>query len=85
MELCLKNPCKVILIITFGTIARADVMAEGIAEAIEKHKPQVPIVTCIRGTNEEKAVEILKAAGLDPLFETEEAVQKAVDICKGGK
>lgn len=85
MELCLKNPCKVILIITFGTIARADVMAEGIAEAIKQHKPQVPIITCIRGTNEEKAVEILKAAGLDPLFETEEAVQKAVDICKGGK
>ena len=84
MELCLKNDNKVILIVTFGTIARADVMAEGIVEAMNELKPDVPIVTCIRGTNEEEAVEILKAAGLEPLFDTEEAVRKAVAIA-GGK
>ena len=78
MELCLKNDPQVILIVTFGTIARADIMAEGIAEAIGKLKPSCPIVACIRGTGEEKAVEILKAAGLEPLFDTEEAVRKAV-------
>ncbi len=84
MELCLKNTnSKVILIVTFGTIARADVMAEGIVDAINKLKPSVPIVTCIRGTNEEKAVEILRSAGLEPLFDTEEAVRKAVEISKG--
>lgn len=80
MELCLKNPSKVILIVTFGTIARADVMAEGVVEAINKLKSNRPIVTCIRGTNEETAVEILKAAGLECLFDTEEAVKKAVEI-----
>lgn len=78
MELCLANAPKVILIVTFGTIARADVMAEGISEAIAKLKPACPIVACIRGTGEEKAVEILKSAGLDPLFDTEEAVRRAV-------
>jgi succinyl-CoA synthetase beta subunit len=82
MELCLKNKAKVILIVTFGTIARADVMAEGIAEAIEKLKPDCPIVTCIRGTNEEEATVILKKAGLEPLFDTEEAVEKAVRLAK---
>jgi len=84
MELCLKNPSKVILVVTFGTIARADVMAEGIVEAIGKLKPDRPIVTCIRGTNEDRAVEILEAAGLTPIFDTEEAVREAVRISKGG-
>jgi succinyl-CoA synthetase beta subunit len=82
MELCLKNEPKVILIVTFGTIARADVMAEGIAEAMAKLKPTCPIVVCIRGTGEEKAALLLKEAGLEPLFDTEEAVRKAVAFGK---
>lgn len=84
MELCLENDSKVILIVTFGTIARADVMAEGLIEAVEKLKPKVPIVACIRGTNEERAVELLREAGLEPLFDTEEAVKKAVELAKTG-
>ena len=80
MELCLKNHSRVILIVTFGTIARADVMAEGVVEAIRALKPDRPIVTCIRGTNEEEAVKTLRAAGLEPLFDTEEAVRQAVAI-----
>ena len=83
MQLCLKNPSKVILVVTFGTIARADVMANGIVEAIAQLKPKVPIVTCIRGTNEEEAFATLRAAGLEPLSETEDAVQRAVDIAAG--
>jgi succinyl-CoA synthetase beta subunit len=85
MELCLKNDPKVILIVTFGTIARADVMAEGITEAIRKLKPTCPIVACIRGTGEEKAVEMLREAGLEPLFDTEEAVRRAVAFAGGRK
>jgi succinyl-CoA synthetase beta subunit len=84
MEICLKVPSKVILIVTFGTIARADVMALGIVEAIERLKPDRPIVTCIRGTNEIEAVSILKNAGLTPLYDTEEAVRKACELAKGG-
>lgn len=84
MELCLRNQSKVILIVTFGTIARADVMAEGIVAAIERLRPDRPIVTCIRGTNEEGAVEILRRAGLEPIFDTEEAVRKAVSLCRAG-
>jgi len=80
MELCIKNNPKVILIVTFGTIARADIMAEGIVEAIRRLKPNCPIVTCIRGTGEDKAREILVSAGLEPLTDTEEAVKKAVEL-----
>ena len=83
MELCLKNTnAKVILIVTFGTIARADVMAEGIKSAIETLKPAVPIIVCIRGTNEEAAAETLRSIGLDPLYDTEEAVALAVKTAK---
>lgn len=84
MELCLKNDSKVILIVTFGTIARADVMATGVVEAMAKLKPDRPIVTCIRGTNEEEAWETLRAAGLEPLADTEEAVRTAVALCREG-
>jgi succinyl-CoA synthetase beta subunit len=84
MELCLQNDSKVILIVTFGTIARADVMAEGIVDASRRLRPNRPIVACIRGTNEEQAVKTLKEAGLDPLYDTEEAVRKAVEICRTG-
>lgn len=83
MELCLKNESKVILIVTFGTIARADVMAEGVVEAIKSLKPDRPIVACIRGTNEEAAEKTLREAGLKPLFDTEEAVRKAIALCGG--
>ena len=81
MELCLKNKSKVILIVTFGTIARADVMAEDIVNAIKEFHPDRPIVACIRGTGEEEAHKILKDAGLDYLTDTEEAVRKAIAIC----
>lgn len=84
MEICLKVDSKVLLIVTFGTIARADVMARGVVEAINELKPNRPIVTCIRGTNESEAVDILKEAGLTPIFDTEEAVRTAVAIAKGG-
>ncbi len=80
MELCLKNDSAVILVVTFGTIARADVMAHGVVEAIAELKPDRPIVTCIRGTNEEEAVKTLSAAGLEPLFDTEEAVRRAIAL-----
>lgn len=83
LELCLQTPSKVILVVTFGTIARADVMAQGLVKAIQVHQPSVPLVICIRGTNEEEAFAALREAGLEPLTNTEEAVQKAVDIAAG--
>ncbi len=81
MEFTLRGNPKVILVVTFGTIARADVMAQGLADAIEKLKPSVPIVTAIRGTNEEEASKILRSLGLEPLSNTEEAVKKAIELC----
>jgi len=84
MELCLRNKnAKVLLIVSFGTIARADVMADGIVSAIQELRPELPIVTCIRGTNEEEAATTLRKAGLTPLTDTEDAVRQAVALSKG--
>jgi len=83
MRLCLANKPKVILIVTFGTIARADVMAEGIAKAVQEQKPDCPIVACLRGTGEERVDEIFAPIGLKRLSDTEEAVRKAVAVANG--
>ena len=85
MRLCLANNPKVILIVTFGTIARADVMAEGITKAVLELKPSCPIVACLRGTGEERVDEIFAPIGLRRLSDTEEAVRKAVAIAGGRK
>lgn len=83
MQMMLDSNPKAVLIATFGTIARADVMAEGIVEAVKELKPQIPIVTAIRGTGEEKALELLRSVGLQSLNETEEAVKKVVELVGG--
>ncbi len=83
MQIILKRKPKVILIVTFGTIARADVMAQGVVEAIQQLKPDIPIVTAIRGTGEDEAWNILTQAGLEVVTDTEEAVQKAVQLAGG--
>lgn len=85
LRLCMKNHPKAILIVTFGTIARADVMAEGIAAAYSALQPTCPIVLCLRGTGEEKVAEYFEPIGLVNLTDTEEAVRKAVAIVQGGK
>ncbi|MEN6635680.1 MAG: ATP-grasp domain-containing protein [Clostridiaceae bacterium] len=85
MRLCLANNPKVILIVTFGTIARADVMAEGITKAVLELKPRCPIVACLRGTGEERVDEIFAPIGLRRLSDTEEAVKQAVAIAGGRK
>lgn len=83
MELMMKTEPKVVLVVTFGTIARADVIAEGLADAIERLRPEFPVVTAIRGTGEEKTRELLRGVGLEPLDDTEEAVKRAIELAGG--
>ncbi|WP_066066811.1 succinate--CoA ligase subunit beta [Neobacillus soli] len=85
MEIMMKNDIKVLLIVTFGTIARADVMAKGIVEAIKELQPPFPIVAAIRGTGEEQAHELLRSMEIEPLIDTEQAVMKAIALSGGVK
>jgi succinyl-CoA synthetase beta subunit len=85
MELMIRTKPKVVLIVTFGTIARADVITEDLAGAIQRLEPDFPIVTAIRGTGEEKTQELLRGVGLEPLTDTEEAVERAIELARNGE
>jgi succinyl-CoA synthetase beta subunit len=83
LRIALKNPqVKVLLIVTFGLVARADVIAEGLVKAIQEIKPTLPIITAVRGTGEEKARELIRSQGIPTYDDTEEAVRKAVELAE---
>lgn len=84
LRIALKNPqVQVLLIVTFGLVARADVIAEGLVKAIQEIKPTLPIITAVRGTGEERARELIRSLGIPTYDDTEEAVRKAVQLAEG--
>jgi succinyl-CoA synthetase beta subunit len=82
LELMMRTEPKIVLVVTFGTIARADVIAEDLAGAIQDLNPEFPIVAAIRGTGEEKVEELLAGVGLEALQDTEAAVAQAIELAK---
>ncbi len=74
---------KAILFNIFGGITRTDDVANGIVTATKQFKVNVPLVIRLTGTNEEEAVRILKAAGMQALNDMDEAVQKVVAVARG--
>jgi succinyl-CoA synthetase beta subunit len=64
-KLMLKNAAvKGILVNIFGGIMRCDTIAEGVVAAAREANLAVPLVVRMKGTNEERGKEILKASGL---------------------
>ena len=76
---------KVILFNIFGGITRTDDVANGIVTATKSNPLQIPIVIRLTGTNEELAMKILTDNGFSASSDMDEAVQKAVELAKGGK
>lgn len=76
---------KAILFNIFGGITRTDDVANGIVTATKQNPLRVPIVIRLTGTNEEIAVKILKENGFSAMTDMDEAVQRAVQLAKGGK
>ena len=76
---------KVILFNIFGGITRTDDVANGIVTATKANPLQIPIVIRLTGTNEEIAMKILTDNGFSASSDMDEAVQKAVELAKGGK
>jgi succinyl-CoA synthetase beta subunit len=56
---------KAVLINIFGGILRCDVLAEGVITAVKELNVKVPVVVRMKGNNEEKGKEMLKASGLN--------------------
>lgn len=73
---------KVIFVNIFGGITRCDDVATGILEAKKTLNITQPIVTRLTGTNEDKAMEILKEAGLIFAKTMDEGAQKAIALLK---
>jgi succinyl-CoA synthetase beta subunit len=82
LRLVLSDPdVRVVLINTFGLVARADVISEGLVQALDELKPDLPIVASIRGTGEEEARRILQErTNVRLCANVEEAVREAVRI-----
>jgi succinyl-CoA synthetase beta subunit len=55
---------KGVLINIFGGILRCDVLANGVVEAVQQVKVQVPIIVRLEGTNVDQGREILAQSGL---------------------
>jgi succinyl-CoA synthetase beta subunit len=77
---------KADLINIFGGILRCDVLAEGVIAAVKELKVEDPVVVRMKGNNEEKGRQMLKASGLN--FETAddmtEAARKVVAAAAAG-
>ena len=78
----MRTEPRIVLVVTFGTIARADVIAEDLSGAIRDLNPEFPIVAAIRGTGEEKVQELLASVGIEPLQDTEAAVEQAIALAR---
>ena len=81
LEIITSDPnVKAILFNIFGGITRCDDVANGIVTATRRIDIETPIVIRLTGTNEKKALEILKEAGFSAYTSMDEVVEEAVRL-----
>jgi succinyl-CoA synthetase beta subunit len=81
-ELMKKAKPKVIFLNLFGGITRCDTVAKGVKEVISKEGIDCPVITRIKGCNEDEAKNILKDAGLITGTTLQDAAQKSSDLAR---
>jgi succinyl-CoA synthetase beta subunit len=74
-ELMKKAKPKVIFLNLFGGITKCDTVAKGVKAVITKEGIHCPVITRIKGMNEDAAKEILKDAGLITAANLQEAAK----------
>jgi succinyl-CoA synthetase beta subunit len=85
-KIILADPnVKGILVNIFGGIARCDVIATGVIEAVKEMGLKVPLVVRLEGTKVEEGKEIIRNSGLNviPADDLEDAARKIVKAVKG--
>jgi succinyl-CoA synthetase beta subunit len=82
-ELMKKAKPKVIFLNLFGGITKCDTVATGVKSVIEKEGIDCPVVTRIKGMNEDIAKEILKDAGLITATTLQDAAQRCATLAGG--
>ncbi len=83
-ELMKKAKPKVIFLNLFGGITKCDTVAKGVKAVITKEGIDCPVITRIKGMNEDAAKDILKDAGLITATTLQDAAQISSDLA-GGK
>ena len=83
-ELMKKAKPKVIFLNLFGGITKCDTVATGVKSVITKEGIDCPVITRIKGMNEDAAKEILKDAGLITATTLQDAAKRSSDLA-GGK
>lgn len=80
LELVLSNPRVRSLLVNFcGAFARTDVMTEGVVDAIQELRPDIPISFTIHGTGEAEAVALVRERlGVEPYDLMDDAVRAAI-------
>ena len=81
-ELMKKAKPKVIFLNLFGGITRCDTVAKGVKQVIIKEGIDCPVITRIKGCNEDQAKDILKDAGLITGTTLQDAAQKSSDLAR---
>lgn len=81
LRLVLANPKVRSLLVNFcGAFARTDVMTEGVVQAWEELKPDIPVFFSIHGTGEEQAIALVRERlGMEPYDLMDDAVRAAVE------
>jgi succinyl-CoA synthetase beta subunit len=82
-ELMKKAKPKVIFLNLFGGITKCDTVATGVKAVISKEGIDCPVITRIKGMNEDAAKEILKDAGLITATTLQDAAQHSSDLAGG--
>ncbi len=82
-ELMKKAKPKVILLNLFGGITKCDTVAKGVSTVISKEGIDCPVISRIKGCNEEIAKDILKDAGLITAGSLQDAAKRSSDLAGG--
>jgi succinyl-CoA synthetase beta subunit len=84
LDLVLSHPGVKSLVVNFcGAFARTDVMAQGVVNAWEALRPNIPVFFSIHGTGEEEAVALVRERlGIEPYDLMEDAIAAAVDASR---
>ena len=84
LEMVLDKPGVKSLVVNFcGAFARCEVMMEGLLNAWDALKPDVPVFFSIAGTGDEEAIQMLKdRLGIEPYPDMDAASKAAVEAAK---
>ena len=82
-ELMKKAKPKVIFLNLFGGITKCDTVAKGVKAVITKEGIDCPVITRIKGMNEDAAKEILKDAGLITATTLQDAAERSSNMAGG--